>query len=218
MNKNIISSTLPLVVTILLFIIVGKFGIGRIQSLRAQISQAEIDKATLSQKLSTLESLSSVVGTGSQSATSALPEKNSALLELSQLRAIASQNGVIISNLKSGAEAKSSGDLSKASLTFDVTGARVGVITFLDSIQKSAPISIIDRIRLNEVGGETHATLTVSSFSALFPKSIPSVSGSVSDLTQAEIATLKSISSLIQPQFVELPVGESGGKPDPFAP
>jgi hypothetical protein len=219
MYKNILSSTWLLVVVILLSVVVGNYGIGRVTSLQAQISQAKLDQATLTQKLSTLQSVSAVVGPGSQSAASALPGKNPVLSSLSQIRSLGTQNVLSVSNLKSGSEVKDPSGLSYVSIIFDVTGARSGIISFLGSIGKIAPISLIDKVKLTEAGGQVQATIAVRSFWAAFPTTLPAVTENVTDLTSAERTTLTSISNLTQPQFVEIPAQASGsGKINPFAP
>lgn len=219
MYKNVLSSILPLVITLILFVIVGNYGIGRIQNLRSQISQVEKDKTSLTQKLNTLQTVSATVEAGSTSSIIALPEKNSALTEFVQLKSLAAQNSVTLTNLKSGGEAKDSSGLSRVDISFDVSGSRLGIITFLSEIQKTLPISLVDRIKFNESAAQIQAAVSVKSFWAGFPKTIPSVTQKIADLTQDERNTLDKISTLTPPQFVEIPVSEtSGGRADPFTP
>lgn len=219
MYKNVLSSTLPLIIVIILSLVVGNYGIGRVMNLQAQISQATQDQATLTQKLNTLQSISATVGSGSQVAATALPDKNPVLATLSQIRSLGVQNVVAVSGLKAGTEAKDPSGLSAVSINFSVTGSRSGVIAFLDSVSKIAPISLVDKIKLNESAGQTQVTVTVRTFFAAFPTTIPSVTQNLTDLTPAEKDTLTKISSLIQPQFVTVPAQTGGGgKANPFAP
>lgn len=217
MYKQVLSSTLPLIVVIILSIVVGNYGIGRVLRLQAQISQLNNDKATLSQKLTTLQGISATVGAGSQVAASALPGKNPALTTLSQIKSLATQNVVTLTNLKSGSESKSTAGFSEVGISFDVTGPRSGIIAFLDSIPKNAPITIVDKIKLNEAGGEARATVSVRSFWVAFPTTLPPVAENIPDLTQAEKDTLNKISALIQPQFIDVPAQEGeSGRTNPF--
>lgn len=216
MYKKILSSTLPLVVSVILSVIVGNYGFGRISSLQAEIAQARQNQSILTQKISMLQSVSATVGTGSQIAASALPEKNPAIAALSQIKSLAVQNVVALTNLKAGAGAQDASGLSATGITFDVAGPRAGVIAFLDSIGKIAPITMVDRIKLTENGGVSQATIAVRSFWAGFPKNLPAATENLTDFTPAERDVLNKISGLTQPQFVELPPTQ-GGKTDPFA-
>lgn len=218
MYKNVLSSTLPLVGVIILSLVVGNYGIGRVTGLQAQISQATRDQATLTQKLNTLRSISATVGSGSQAAAAALPDKNPALSSLTQVKSLGVQYAVAVSNLKAGVQAKDPSGLSYVSINFDVVGAPGGVVAFLDSIGKIAPISLVDKIKFTESAGQAQATVTVRTLFAAFPKTLPAVTEGLTDLTPDEKNTLNQITSLTQPQFVEVPAQTGGGKANPFAP
>lgn len=218
MNKTILTSTLPLVVILVLFLVVGNFGIGRIKLLRSQITQVEKDKTTLTQKLGTLQEVNSTVSIGSTAATNALPGKNPALTEFFQLKNLAQQNGVALTALKSGSEVKDTSGISRVNISFDVIGARPGIMAFLSSIEKAAPITLVDKIVFSESASEIRAGVIVKTFWAAFPESIPSVTQKISDITADDRATLQKVSALIKPQFVELPAAGTTGKTDPFSP
>lgn len=217
MYKSILISFLPLVASVILSMAVGNYGIGRIRDLRSQISQASKDELILTQKLSTLQSLSSTVATGSKVASSALPEKNSSLITLSQIKILASKNGLTLSKIRSSSSTQESGGLTKAEISFEMTGIRATVMAFLDEVQKIAPITIVGRVKLNEDASSVIANVNVTTFSAGFPKNIPSITEPIKDLTADEKNTLSRVSGLIQPQFVDIPASTTGGKSDPFA-
>lgn len=207
---------LPLLGLVILSVFVVKFGIGKISEVRTKIAQAKSDSGVLENKLSLLRELSSSVGTSSNLALTALPSENPVLLVLSQLKLVASQNGVLVENIKSGGASKDETGLDRVDLTFDVEGVRPQVILFLSSIAQIAPISLVDRVKLNETQGTTRATVTVRAFWSDLPTKLPEVTKQLTDLTPDEKKILVSVANLIQPQFVKIPATSGAGKTDPF--
>lgn len=216
MPKNLLSSTLPLLAAIVLFIVVTKFGVGRVIELRQEISQANIDKNALTQKLSTLQNLGSNLSANSEASSVALPDKNPALIVLSQIKNLAVQNVVSVSNIKTSSSVSPNTNLSSADLSFDVVGPFPAIFSFLSGIHKIAPITIVDRVRMNETGQTATAAVTVSSFWSALPTQIPAVDQPVNTLTSDEQTILTSVSTLVPPQFSELSPAQ-GGRANPFA-
>ena len=211
-------SVAPLLIVAALSVIVGKFGFGKISDLRGQIALSRKDNTTLTQKLNLLTSISETAETGAIASVTALPSTNSALAVISQLKILSSQNGLIMTNMRGAGEAKDNSGLSRADVSFDVSGARVQVIAFLKGIAGIAPITLVDKIKINELGGVARATVSVKSFWAAFPKTLPALNQPLSDLTSSEKKTLGDISKLTQPGFINIPPSEISGKPDPFSP
>lgn len=218
MRRNILISTLPLVVSILLIIIVAKFGLGKVSSLRKEISQSSKDRATLIQKLNTLSSLGADLQSNSQLSSYALPDKNPALATLSQLKSLATQNLVSLSKIKSGGGGEgSTKGISTASLTFEVLGPKEGVLTFLESLSGVAPITRVEKVKFSEQGDQIGGSVTVISYYAPYPTKLPAITATINDLTNEEIKTLTSIVKLTPPQFVSLSPSSTAGKVDPFS-
>lgn len=214
-NKKMIGAVAPLVVMIILFIIVAKFGISKVVDLRQKIASAQKDETVLTQKLKLLETISDTLGTGSSVATAVIPESNPSLVVLSQLKILASTKGIFVSNIKAGAEGRDDTGLSKADITFDVRGPRPVVVDFLKGTSTLAPIIKITKFKMSENSGETLVSVNASCFWAPLPKTIPGITDSINDLTPAERTLLTEISKLKQPLFVDIPAG-SGGKINPF--
>lgn len=213
-----VSSTAPLIVSLILIFIVGQFGFSKISDVRAQVSSATRDQNVLNQKLSLLQTLAPSLSGSSNAATSALPDKNTSLAVISQVRGLGTANGVVISGIKGGAEAKDNTGLSRVDIAFEAGGTYPALITFLTSIEKVAPITLVSKIKLSEIGGAAKANVTVSSFWSAFPTKLPATTDQITDLTSDEKNTINKVGSLIQPQFQEIPPAGSGGKADPFAP
>ncbi len=215
--KTIIVSTGPLALVLILFLFMGNFGITKINDLRTQTDQAQIEQNVLTQKLNVLRNVSSTLGNSPNLATAAIPNVNSAVFEISQLKNLASQNSVVFSDIKASASLVDTTGLSRIDITFDVEGTRDQITAFLKSISTAAPISLVDSVKLNASTGAGRATVTVKSYWAPLPTKLPAVTAALNDLTPDEKTVLTSISTLTQPLFLTLPAASEGGKTDPFS-
>ena len=214
--RQTITAGFPLFLVIIFFIFVGKYGISKVTDIRSQIESAQSSEMVLTQKLSVLQTVSSMAESGARASSLAVPATNPSLIVVSQLRNLAAGNGVILSAIKSTTGASTASGLNQAIISFTVDGARPQVFSFLSGIDKIAPISLVDKIRITESGGGLRADIGVKSFWAEFPKTIPSVTTPISDLTPAEKETLTKILGLIQPSFTEVTAAQGEANPNPF--
>lgn len=215
MQRNILTSTVPLTISIILIIIVAKVGLGKVSSLRSEISQAQRDEATLTEKLNTLNALGGDLQTKSILSTYVIPDKNPGLAALSQIKLLATQNLIGISKLKVGGGTTLAKGLSTTSLTFDVIGPSEGVLAFINGLSTVAPIMHVDKVKLAQQTDQTSGTVTISSYYAPYPKELPSLTTAINGLTTDEVNTLSVIANLTPPQFISL-TPSAAGKSDPF--
>lgn len=217
--KVVVSGFLPLVGLIILSIFAFKFGLGKVSEVRGRVSQGRNDLNVLQTKLNLLRELQATVSTSSSIASIALPSENPALTVLNQLKNVASQSGVTVGNIKTGAESKNESGLSSVDVTMDVSGARPQIFQFISSISKIAPISRIAQVKLNESEGTGRATIVIKSFWAALPTSLPAFNQEIGSLSAEDINVITDISGLVQPSFTQIPPSQStgGGKADPFS-
>lgn len=216
MKRDVLKSVLPLVISLILLIIVAKIGIAKVIDLRSQIAKVESDKAALTEKLNTLTSLSSDLAQNSQLASLALPDKNPALLVINQLKRLSVQYNVNISSIKSGSGGIGSNNLSNLGVTFDLDGLKGDIFAYLKAVGNIAPLTKIEKVKLNENGGLVKASIAVRSYYAPYPTKLPAVTAAVKTLTPDEIKTLTIVVGLTPPQFTQVPPSTAGLKSDPF--
>jgi hypothetical protein len=214
--RQTITAGFPLFLVIIFFIFVGKYSFSKVADLRSQIGTAQNSEMVLTQKLSVLQTISTTAESGARAASLAVPATNPSLIVVSQLRNLAISNGVILSAIKSTSGAANTNGLDQAIISFTVDGARPQVFSFLAGIDKIAPISLVDKIRMTEGGGALRADIGIKTFWAEFPKTIPSVTTPISDLTTGEKETLTKILGLIQPNFTEVAPSQGAINPNPF--
>lgn len=207
----------PLLVVIILFAVVGNFGISKLKKVQSEIKSARVIEKTLTQKLDLLKSISQEVSkTGL--VNSALPSVNPSLAVIGQIKNVAITNTVILSGIKSIVSATDTSDLKSAFVSFNVTGARAQVFSFLNDLAKVAPIVTIGTIKITEEAGATVADIGVRSYWADLPKTIPSITAPIEDLTPDEKKILSNVSNLIQPNFSQIQPSPSQAdiNPNPF--
>jgi hypothetical protein len=216
-QKQILKSVLPLLVIIMLFVIVGKYGFSEVQSLRNQIKIAEKTRSVLSDKLTLLNAVSQSTVDQVTATVFALPKSNPTLQTISQLKTLSLQNLVVLEDIKSSNVSEGTSGISYVNTSFKITGTRDQILAFAKSIGDIAPISVIDKMDLAEASGVNTANISVKTFFAEFPKTIPTISQPVTDLTASEKELLSQIVNLVPPMFDESKVLPSTStNPYPF--
>lgn len=190
---------------ILISIIAFRVGFSQITKTRAKLEQARKSEKILSAKVDFLSGIESAVISQTNVTVAALPDRNPAVLTLSQIRSIAMGQNVFISNIKiGGGGTVSSGGLSAINISFDADGNLFSLVNLISSIKEIAPITHVTKVVLNFSGGASQANISVKSYYANFPTKIPSVTDPSTPLGDAENKTLESISSLSIPSLVSL--------------
>lgn len=216
--QTVMRVLIPLLVVIILFVLVGQFGFGKISDIRNQIANAKTDQEILMQKLDILRGIESNGQESSNLVVAALPDSNPSLLVVSQIKLLAGKEGLTVSRLKAGTPAVGTSGLSSVNISFNVVGSRSQVESFIKGINLIAPITIVDKVKITESSpGTSLGIVSLKSFWSPFPTKIPAVSQPLTDLTPAEKQTLQQLRTLSQPIFSQIPAGQ-GGKSDPFSP
>lgn len=210
-------ASFPLMVVIVLFVVVGNIGFTKFTEVRGEIADAKKTVNILKQKLEVLQTITAITESSVSKISWAIPDSNPTLTVSSQLKNLAQVNAVVTSSFKSNAASTSVGGLSQTSISFTVDGSRSQVFSFLSAVSKFAPITIVDKIRISESAGITRADVSVKSFWAALPKTLPKVDSPISDLTAKEKETLAGMLSLTQPTVINVAVSpQEGTNPNPF--
>lgn len=220
-NKELLKSIGPLLLIIILFVVVAKIGISQIGSINKQLKDAKKTQTLLTTKINTLRSTASISETGSEIALAALPNSNPSINVMSQLKFLSSQYPVIISNIKSSYTEATSKDLTYVSTSFDLSGTSADLLSFINALERVAPITLIQKISITSGTDVYDANIVVQTYYAPLPSTIPSVTQPVNDLTAAEKELLNKLSSLVQPVVLPSTVvptagGDSSINPNPF--
>jgi len=215
----IIKSIVPLVIIVILFVILGQIGFGKISAIRTQISGAESDQSVLTQKLNLLRTVSVSGAQNSNIATNSLPDSNASLSVISQLKTLAVNSGLIVTSIKSGTVDSDTDNINDMDIDIGVTGNSINQIeSFLSGISTFAPITTLDSVKLSGSTGLISGDIFAKSYWSPFPTELPATIEEFSDLTPQDKQTLQNLSNLTQPIFLSLPPANTTNvKANPFS-
>ena len=204
---------------ILVVLVLFYFGItqslDRIKDKRRELTVARRDETTLEQKQEVLSDLSGEITSFVNVSSAAVPEKNASLIMISQIKSLAAQRLLLISDISIGGSAQD-GVLSKSSIQFDVEGDFTQVTSFVRDIANSAPLSRIDSVEIRQGGDTVRATVSLSTYGAAFPEKLPPINEPLSDLTDKEREVLGILTELQAPPFSEVTPQEPIQNENPF--
>lgn len=219
-NANLKSFAKPfvaLILVVILGILFINIGISRVRTKMAEHKAALEVESQLASKLSGLEG--SGIGSleNANKLVIALPDKNSVMIMISQVKRLALEKGITVGKLEISGM---SGDpaLSSIQLITEIQGQDLEVLMeFLNEIPHQAPVSSIYGVRLiNRGEGLYGGNVELTVFWSGFPQTIPSVSDPAVSLTEPEEAILKAISELREPEFTDLKPNPLFDRPEPF--
>lgn len=203
-------------VLVILYSILLKTGLSKISTQLKAIRTAEKQVNTLTAKVELLKDLEPTLPSYVNAATLALPEKNPALLAISQLKNIAGQNAIFLEDLKISGGGQASGH-SNLAVSFKLSGTFEQIISFIEAMKSSAPIVALSDLEFSKTGGETvYVDVKANFFWAEYPEKISSVDSPLAGLTQKETDTLQELTKLKKPLFSTLSPQSPGTRVNPF--
>jgi len=210
---------LTIVVVVLLFIFVGKNLLSKLSDKRDALKTSQKNEEILSDKISELNLFESGQNSSDviQVLTYAIPAENSSLIILSQVKSEALANEVILSRIKVNMSGASENGLTKADVSFDIDGEVSKVISFLKALAKTSPLNKVNKLELNNYGGVYRASVTISTYYADFPKTVPEVTEPIKPLTEDELSLIHDLYLFKQPAFTTFVVDNTGGRENPFS-
>ncbi|MFZ5932503.1 MAG: type 4a pilus biogenesis protein PilO [Patescibacteria group bacterium] len=218
LSPNLSTLLVPFVyitLSIFLFILALKIGLARITDQRAKIAEGRKTQNILSQKESLLRQVEVDILSFVDASANAIPEKNPALTMLAQIRNIALVNGLTVTSFKIASQAENP-SVSSVDVSFGVDGGLTAVVSFLKSLSTLAPLSTVEKAKINQAGSVASANVTVRVYFATYPTKLPSLTEAVYDLTSEERELLDKLTSLTLPTFSRLTPQEPGVRENPF--
>jgi len=209
-------------ILIVLSFFVMREAINRINLTRLRLERTRKDAEVLQLKQLFLQEVTDQAQVQSEAATLALPERNSALLAMAQLRNLAEKNIVSLENVTAGGEEKSKGDVATVVISFDAIGRQERVLEFLSSIQGSAPLARLENVKMTQqTQDSTIVTASLKAYWAPFPEQIPALTEPIQQLTVEEQEILAQLLTLTPPPFFatsQVPTTPSPAETQPRAP
>ena len=218
--KQIIVPICLLVGLLVAYIFSGKYLLDKLFFLRKEIVVPQEEGKELKRKLVVLQDSDASVNTFKDKVVLALPDANPILVGIAQIRKIASEEGAGISNL-AGGQPTSKGNLSQTLVSFDLDANTQQAFNVFRKISNSAPLSTLTRLSLSKQTESSRFSLSLNFYWAPLPQTITAVTGVSNQLSEAEEAVLRQISTLSYPELGEdstAPVirGSVPDRDDPF--
>ncbi len=204
------------VLIIAMFIALFRIGTSQITLLRNNIDELKAENAKLNTKYNILSSVTRNKTEDSQLYTIAVPNQSSSLFAFSQIKKIAVEKNMLISNLRSSSSSELEGNISASSISFSIDGTYEESFEFLKAISKTMPIMNITKIEFSQTADLLNTNVTLNVYSAPLPKVIPSLTSAVTALTPAENELINELSTYRAPEFVQLIPQENEVKDEPF--
>jgi hypothetical protein len=214
MVKKLIVPIGTILVLVLLIIFGGQFMWGQISQLRTQLKLSRSDEAKLSQKLNVLRNFEVRGALSSESLSHSLPEANPTVSAISQIKNIANQNGVFISDFGVGKGINS--EVSYVDINFDAQAQILPLVTMFTDLLKSAPLGSINKVEIVQNGDIAVSNVSYRVYYSELPKTLPTILEQLTEFTTEDAEIIDKLITLIPPIFVEVPAQGSSPNSNPF--
>ena len=207
-NKSMGKITLLVVPFLYFFILllisyfVGKTGYAKIKSQRKDVISAKKTENILVEKeaeLKTIKEISNYI----KPVSIALPDKNPALILISQIKYLSNLNDLNLGDFKIGSMAGDEAN-SKLNLSFSLSGSYLNVFSFLTGTKTLLPILTLQKAEFGFQEDMASAEIILNSFWAPYPEKLPPVTEPILKLTDDNINTLGRVSVFTPPVFSTL--------------
>jgi len=203
-NSRVLVGPLALlVVLLLLFVFALRVGIGQIISLSKKVAESKVEEQVLSQKLEILKTSEESALPLADLSLVAIPSENPALIVISQLKNLAGEKGVGLSNI----EAKQTAAVASifhTEIEVTVEGEMGPLFDFLKGLGSISPLLSLDQVIIRQESGIAKVDALIFGNFAPLPTTLPSITSPLDELTAEEKDILAKISSYSQPVFTEV--------------
>jgi len=202
----------------ILITVVFKEGYSRTKILFNELSVINKNTSVLEDRLELLTKLTEKLESADVTVVT-LPEKNSVLWVLYQLRDASVKNNTIVSEIETREVVK--GENGITALSFEVkllTESLPQIFSLFKAFQSSAPISAVEEMTITQspANGLLTVDTKINSYWAEFPTELVPLTEPITDLTTGELATLERVMGLSMPNVNILTAEPPVRRENPF--
>lgn len=195
----------------------GRFMVEQLLELRSRISDVKTENRLLEAKVNTLALFDqNQLNAQVQIASRAVPTETSALFVLSTMRNIAGNTGVTVSNFNVAERKKGEKEVNSVEVLVDGRGSVSSIISFINGVQKTVPLSRVVEVRINGTRNSASANLKIVSIWNPLSSTLGKIDAPIEDLKTSERDILDKLTSLELPQGGEFSVSPPIGRQNPF--
>jgi Tfp pilus assembly protein PilO len=204
-----------LFVLIVVFIFAAKIGFGKINDQKAELEKNKKVENILADKERILSDLSDEMDKYTNAITLAMPERYSGFIMIAQIKSLALENNLMVTELKGGSESMQ-GSVNSVDVTFSVEGPMISLLRYFKAFNQASPVSNIERAKFTQSGGMTKAEVVLRTYFGSYPTKLPAINDPLKDLTAIEKDMLSKIIAYRIPTQIILTPQQPGVREDPF--
>jgi Tfp pilus assembly protein PilO len=193
-----------------------KFAYPKVKAEYADFKIAQKNENILKEKEALLKEVADEVPTEVNFLSTALPDKNTGLLLISQLKSLAQARSFTVEDIKIGTEAID-GQLFSTTLSFSVGGDSAGLLDLAVNTTTISPLVLIKSIKISRGAGTLEADISGSAYWSRFPTVLPALADPLKRYSKDDRDLMVKISALTPPTFIEVTPQAVPQKADPFA-
>lgn len=213
----LIKPVLFMVVVVAMFVTVSAFGYSQIRGLFTKTNESKKNISSLNNKISILESVSTVIAGDTTFLDIVIPSASSSLYAISQIKNQALLNNLLVANIKAGNPVPSVSNVTKTIISFDLEGEPESTYNYLRSFKKMLPLMSLEKVKISSVDGIYKTNVSLAVYTSDLPKKIPSITSDANKLTDTELNILKELVNYTLPIFIKPSPSEvDTPKEDPF--
>jgi len=187
---------------VLISYFVGKAGYSKIQSQRSAVVSARKTENVLVEKESELKS-STKIYTYVKQVSIALPDKNPALVLISQIRNLSSLNVSTLEDLRIGGMAGTE-VVSKVNISFSLNGRYPDLMSFLKDTKTLSPLLTIQKVDFSNLEDVALVDVILNSYWSPYPEKLPPITEPILKFTTEDLNILGQVSGNTTPVFSTL--------------
>jgi hypothetical protein len=175
-------------------------------------------EAVLQNKITVLKSTPQTVLDKAPSTVIALPDKNPSLAVLSQVKILAEEKSVTISNIKTQSSTEAADGISEGKLSFRLSAPEyIQISEVLKELPSRAPLSSIYSVTMKgQSDADKVAEVSLMVYWSALPKNLPPLTEPLTAFTPEELALLDKLSALRRQDITDLQPDTSAARENPF--
>ncbi|OGM09016.1 hypothetical protein A2W13_00560 [Candidatus Woesebacteria bacterium RBG_16_36_11] len=189
-------------VLIIISYFVAKAGYAKIQSQRAAVVSARKTENVLVEKESELNRNRQVYSYV-KPVSIALPDRNPALVLISQIRNLSALNVSTLTDLRIGGMAGAD-TISKVSISFSLNGSYADLMSFLKDTKSVSPLLTIQKVDFSSLDAMALVDVILSSYWSPYPEKLPPITEPIQKFTNEDLNILGQVSGNTLPVFSTL--------------
>lgn len=219
-RTNLKTFTKPFLIMVfifILFVVLFRTGTTKITKQVAEYKNSKKTEETLSIKLSKLTEGADVALENTNKLVVALPQRNSVMIMISQIKRLAAEKNLIIGKLEiSGLSVEN--ELNSIQLQVQIDSPDiVSIMDYLKELPKISPVSSVFGIKISNLDGSHFiAKVELTVFWSDFPTTIPAVREPVFSLSESELKAMEIISNLREPEYQIMEPSTQSERTEPF--